>query len=184
VLTDRTCQQTTQPDVAGGADDQRPSRLGLLDQDRTGVAFDQLQLPVGVRLDLREQTGNAVSVRLVDLIQRQHALVSARPGPEWPAKGMYGPQSPAGEPGVLSGPAKRGFSPGRIIKADHNLVGHAEVVLVMVRSWRLTPAQARIAMSWGVLAISAADMEGFGRMACMTGTALRKAAHCRAVAPG
>ena len=52
MLAYRTCQQTTQPDVAWGADDQRPSRLGLLDQDRTGVPFDKLQLPVGARLDL------------------------------------------------------------------------------------------------------------------------------------
>ncbi len=28
------------------------------------------------------------------------------------------------------------------------------------------------------------DIEGFGRMTCMTVAALREAAHCRAVAPG
>ena len=61
-MTYRTCQQTTQPDVGWRADDQGPSRLGLLDQDRTGVTFDQLQLPVGARLDLGEKRGDAVSV--------------------------------------------------------------------------------------------------------------------------
>src|SRR5215212_296465 len=63
MLTNRPCQQTTKPHVGWGADDQGPGRLGLLDQDRTGVAFDQLQLPVGTRLDLGVKRGDAVSVR-------------------------------------------------------------------------------------------------------------------------
>src|SRR5215212_3694200 len=105
-MTYRTSQQTTQPDVRWGADDQGPSRLGLLDQDRTGVTFDQLQLPVGARLDLGEKRGDAVSVRVVDLVQRQHTLVP-RSGAEWPAQGVYGPQSPTGEAGVIGGPAQR-----------------------------------------------------------------------------
>src|SRR5829696_10471087 len=111
-MTYRTCQQTTQPDVRWGADDQGPSRLGLLDQDRTGVTFDQLQLPVGARLDLGEKRGDAVSISLVDLLQRQHALIPARPGAERPAQGVYGPQSPTGEPGVIGGPAQRRFAAG------------------------------------------------------------------------
>src|SRR5215203_7419501 len=87
VMTYRTRQQTTQPDVGWRADDQGPRRLGLLDQDRTGVTFDQLQLPVGARLDLGEKRGDAVSISLVDLLQRQHALIPARPGAERPAQG-------------------------------------------------------------------------------------------------